>query len=216
MISLPADMLAEVKRMNATGTFLWLWHFVVNETTSQTLVMRLAEYDQDVTWNSKTWRAYPMEHSEIQVGTDGDLPRMSVTLHDPARFVAALMESGQGFVGNDVTTYLVHKGSLGASDYLTWKWRVSTATVAEVVTFQLVLAGLNDVKRPADTMSPNRCRHRFGGEMCGYVLNAAAAYTDCDKTMADCILRGQDMEARNLPKLQPGRFGGFPGLPEAR
>lgn len=216
MISLPADFLTEIKRIHGSGTFLWLWELRVGRTTSATTVIRLAEYDADVAWNAKTWRAYPMEHSEIQLTSDGDLPRMTLSLDNSTRFLSTYLESGSGFVGQPATSYLVHKGSLNAADKLTFAWRVSTVTVGDVATFQLVLAGLNDVKRPMDTLNATRCRHRFGAGLCPYVINAAAAYTDCAKTLSDCVLRGQDMEARNLPPLLPGAFGGFPGLPEAR
>jgi hypothetical protein len=65
---------------------------------------------------------------------------------------------------------------------------------------------------PNDRDVASRCCWAFGSAECGYVINAAAAYTTCPKTLSACIARGQDHAARGLPVLHPARFGGFPGI----
>ena len=68
---------------------------------------------------------------------------------------------------------------------------------------------------PFDRYHPHRCRWRFGSNECGYVINAVAGFTTCTKDIAACVLRGDDMVSRNLPRLQPARFGAWPGIPLA-
>jgi phage-related protein len=131
------------------------------------------------------------------------------------------MHEGEGLEGNYCKVWLVSESGLLLThpnhEYQLWEFQVAGAYASnEAVTFRLERANFFSRTTPQDRFVAGRCRWEFGGRECGYVVNSAALYTTCPKTLAGCVARGADHANRGLPVLHPRRFGGFPGIPRQR
>lgn len=218
-VTLPDNFKDEIRRLQIRTPFVWLWQLTADTTESATTTFYLARANESITWNSILWRPWNMKIGEFRQDGTGDIPTLDLTLDNCTRTLSPYLHVGQGFIGTTARAYIVNTRNLGSSplDFVFLSFAVQRAAQAsQVVTFTLELVNWNSVQIPQDRFSQYRCRWIFGSDECGYVINGVAAYTTCNKTIPDCVLRGLDMKARGLPQLQPGRFGGFIGIPVLR
>lgn len=216
---LPAGFVEEIRKQQQETPFVWLWQVTADTTTSATTTFYLARNHEAVTWGGVTWNPWNMSIGDWELSGGNDIPTMTLSLDNTTRVLSRYLEIGQGFIDTTARCYIVNTQNLGGSpsESYTMAWLIAGATqTAAAVKFRLELVNWNKVMLPQDRYNAQRCRHEFGGTRCGYVINGVAAYTTCDKTLAQCVLRGLDMQSRGLPKLQPERFGGFVGIPVQR
>lgn len=227
-IPIPPQMAAQAERPHQDQQWIWCWEIEAEPWLGATapVLFRLTSWQQELVWPvglspTQTWYPFPFTMSEIAEDGDGALPQVDLSLDNATRVMMALLHSNHGFEGNRATLYLLNAASKGIAypnhEFLMWTFRVASAAASdEAVTLRLEMPSFFERKSPQDRYVAARCRWQFGGQECGYIANAVAAYTTCDKTIAACILRGDDEVARNLPRLHPARFGGFPGIPTER
>lgn len=195
-------------------------------TITPAMLLRVCSHHESVTWplsspTAKVWEPFNFAISPMTTNQEGDLPTVQLTVDNVGRNLMLPLHEGNGLEGNYCHVYLVPRSGLSVAypnhEYRLFQFQVASASADdEVVTFKLERANFFTRQVPQDRFSARRCRWGFGGDECGYVQNAVATYTDCDKTLAKCIERGQDHAARGLPVLHPRRFGGFPGIPKQR
>ena len=217
--TVPSSFVTEIEKVHQTSPFKWLWEIVADDPEPPTAPtwFRLVAHEANVVWNSKTFYAYNLKHSPLVWSSDGDLPTMRLVVSNVARLLMPYLETGDGFQGRRATAYVVNTGNLGASEVMQFDFQIATATATrDACEFRLRLPNFFDKLVPVDRYNAERCRWGFGGVECGYIINAIAAYQTCGKTLYDCINRGLDEAARNLPVLHPIRFGGFAGVPVQR
>jgi phage-related protein len=213
-LTIPASWQSRILKVHQTDPWAWLWQIEADATASARTVFQLTGYPQQIAFGGMTFYPIAMQQTAIELGSDGNLPSIDLTISNAARVLAFYFESGLGFMGRPATSWLVNTGDLAQS--MRWDWRVAAATVTtEAAVVRMESPKFFERKVPQDRFNNARCRWRFGSEECGYVINAIALYTTCAKHVADCILRGNDMVNRNLPRLHPERFGGFLGIPES-
>lgn len=193
---------------------------------SPALLLRVVDYHEPIEWPLSAptftqWEPFNFSLSPMTQNQEGDLPVVQLTVDNVGRTLMLPLHEGQGLEGNYVYVYLVPRSALTVAypneEYRRFEFQIASASADdESVTFKLERANFFTRQVPQDRFSARRCRWAFGSEQCGYIQNAVAAYTDCNKTMSDCILRGDDHVARGLPRLHPQRIGAFPGIPKQR
>lgn len=223
-LTLHQNLIDSTKEVHQTDPWLWLWYLEVDVTTSATTVLRVCRYPQEITYpvGGKTFYPFPVTWTEYTEEGEANLPRLQLTLKNASRLIARQLHKGQGFIGNLVQLTLVphdlHTIAPVPEDAPRAIARnfhvVEAALDRQDVVLTLELPNFYERQYPEARYTPNRCRFRFGlfGGGCPYVLSTAAGHTTCDKTLAQCEIRGLDMKSRGYPAgLLPERFGGFPG-----
>jgi phage-related protein len=229
---LPGTLRTATERPHARAPWVWLWDLEVERRTKTLppVVFLFNSTERELLWPptsggaapARTFYPFPFDQTEIEQTQEGDLPALDLALDNTARTLMRYLHSGRGFEGNRATLYLTHADALLAPVYpneqaIRFDFVVASAVASETsVTLRLEQPNFFQVRVPADRFVARRCRWKFGSPECGYPVTAVAAFTDCNKTIDDCIERGEDEAFRRLPVLHPRRFGGFPGIPTQR
>lgn len=227
------DSFDTAEQPNSGEDYLWLVELVLRKSVRVStnpdqfttgVVLRVCSNYEEVTWplsnpETKTWSPFSFGISPVESSGEGDLPQVQLQVDNTGRLLMSQLHEGNALEGNRCTLYLVPRNALSIAypdhEYQQFDFSVVRAVAdAERATFTLAKLNFFTKKAPQDRFIARRCRWQFGGEECGYVINATAAYSTCEKTVAACKLRGEDHLARGLPVLHPERFGGFPGIPK--
>lgn len=231
-ITLPSSFLTEIEKPHGTQPLIWLVELEVarpagsGAVSTPGLILRLCNHRTAITWpasapSATVWSPFSFTFSPIEQNGEGDLPQVELSIDNSTKVLMRYMHAGAGLEGNYCKIYLVPAGGLGIAypnhEYQLWEMQIATAYANdEAISFRLERANFFARQSPQDRYVAGRCRWAFGSAECGYVINAAAAYTTCPKTLTGCVARGLDHETRGLPVLHPQRFGGFPGIPRQR
>lgn len=227
MIVLPTSFRTEGEKPHQSSPWIWLVRFTAKQdNVTAPVLFCFTSYRQSITWpvgdaSVQTYYPFPFQFSGMEEGTEGDLPQMDLAFDNSTRVMMDLAHTANGFDGAPVTLFLLNDSTKGIAapnhQFLRWDYTVATCAANDkVLTLRLEPPNYFSQRVPEERYVANRCRWRHGGPECGYIVNAVAAYTSCDKTMTQCLAHGDDEVARNLPRLHPQRFGGFPGIPTER
>lgn len=213
---LPVDWKERVQRAHHGYPWVWLFQIQADRTPVGTPTLFVTPHPESVTFGSAEYDPMPMASTPIEVSGEGDLPEHEITIVDNHRIIAPYLFSGLGFMGRPCTAFLVNLENPAAFDRYDRriaKWAMS----AEGIVFRIGLPSWLKRQIPQDVISARTCQAVFGRieTGCPYVVNAAAGFTDCDRTIGACTARGEDLKARNLPAVLPRMFGAYPGVPAA-
>tara|TARA_Y100001973_G_C5170562_1_gene318770 strand:- start:897 stop:1595 length:699 start_codon:yes stop_codon:yes gene_type:complete len=214
----------------STDDYLWLVEATLKKSVNTgsgitpAVMLRMCQDTSVITWpvsdpDNRTWSPFNFAISTIESNGEGDLPSLQLTVENVGRVLMPTLHSGQALEGNPVSIYLVPRSGIAIAhpnhEYQQWDFEISTIQAdSETVSLRLERVNFFSKVVPQDRFTARRCRWKFGSENCGYVINSNAAFTECPKTLAACIARGEDHKTRGLPCLHPRRFGGFPGIPK--
>lgn len=220
-----AEFRTEIEQVHSFEPYLWLWEIVADRTVVATVLFRLVRYNEEIKHDFDDGRGiktfYPFSISQTPIVEKGaSLPTLQLAIDNTMRTAAKYVDLGQGFIGNRATATLMPHALLTTSpgsdpgDYQQRDFEIAGVTVNEkTITFRLEMPNFFQRQSPPKRFNAQRCTHRFGTGLCPYRLSAKAAFTKCNKTVTDCIARGDDMVARRFPRLLPLYFGGWPGIP---
>lgn len=212
-LTIPAVWQDFIQLTHQTAAWLWCWRVQLRETTSTSPFSRLVNHPNEIDLGGgEIYRPYPIIHSALEQNSDGDLPQMELQIDNTSKLLAPYVDQEGGFLNRKIISKLVNADDLTATFPFSWTI-VACALTTQIATLRLEIDNWFERKVPMDVFHTFRCRHRFGDGRCGYVINSAAAFRDCDKNIDECIARGADMAARNLGARQPASFGGFLGIP---
>lgn len=223
MLTLPTNLLAASEDPHG-GRWVLLWDIELERRTLTLppIVFRITSAPQQVTWppsTGETFYPFGFGMTPIEQDNEGNLPSVDLAIDNTGRTLMRQLHDGKGFEGNRATLYLTHQSAIdGAVDEsIEFEFQVSSATAAQdSITLRLEAVNLNEKRLPWGRYVQGTCRWQFGGLECAYAITPTAAFDTCPKTIAACTLRGDDEVARNLPRLHPRRFGGFPGIATQR
>ncbi len=225
-MAVPAGMRAIAEKSHQTAPWIWLLRLEATTIAEglPPVLIPITTYTAEVTWpptgpTAQQYYPFAFQFERIDEGGKGELPQIDVVFDNSTRVLMDMAHQCGGFEGATVKLVLVHEASLATlSERMEWEFEVLSSSATEkVFTLRLGLHNYFLMKSPHARFIANRCRYlRYGGEECGYVVNEVAAFTSCDRTLAACRARGDDEVARNLPRLHPLRYGGFPGIAAQR
>ncbi len=234
---LPGEWGTRVRKIAQDQPFVWCWDFPLQVSISTNTRTWLTPYPSPITLlidltkpsrpysptgTAHAFQPFPIEVSDIDENAEGDLPQLQIAVGNQTRFLAKYFEippEEEALVGSVVYGFLVNL--YDTTQFLTYAFRCKQAVLTnEVCTLHLEFPSPLKRRVPQDRVNPSLCRLKFGTgtterpSPCGYVINAVAAFTTCGRTLPDCIARGADEAARNIPVLHPQRFSGFLGVPQ--
>ena len=223
MLTLSTNMLAASENPHG-GRWVFLWDIELQRRTKTLppVVFRMTSAPEPVTWppsTGETFYPFAFGMTPIEQDNEGNLPAVDLAVDNTGRQLMRQVHDGEGFEGNRATLYLTHQSAIdaAASEAIEFEFQISSATAAQdAITLRLEATNLNEKRAPWGRYIQGTCRWQFGGIECGYPITPTAAFTTCNKGIADCTLRGDDEVARQLPRLHPRRFGGFPGIATQR
>jgi len=160
----------------------------------------LAEYDEDVVFGGKTYKAFPITHRVVSENATGRIDRLLVSVGNADRAIQYYLEQYDGLRGYKVCVLLVFADNLDDPDgYIEDVFYIdSVVATEEVIEFTLTSRlDILQVTLPRRRFLARLCQWKFKSAECGYT----GSETECNKTFARCKELGNEH-----------RFGGFPGV----
>lgn len=177
----------------------WLILVDIDLTSLGGPLFNLVANNEDITFNSTTYTAFPMKIDLPKESSRGEIPTLSLSVSNVTRLLQVEMEAYGGGVTAPVTLYIVNAGLL-AENYaeLTMDFEILSAECTSQWA-SLTLGASNPLRRrfPLHRYIASHCNWQYQGVECAY----AGAITTCKRTLDDCILHSNS-----------ARFGGFRGL----
>jgi len=164
-------------------------------------IIRIANNNANVDWNSNTYLACPFKVSGNTQDNEGSIPEISLVLYDFSRLLIPIIDDYSGGLGAIITFYLVLSDHLdnNTPEY-TLDFEITNTSINSKYEVNFKLGSSNPLKYkiPQDKYIKDFCRYKdFKGTFCKY----AGGEDDCDRTLARC---------REL--LNSTNFGGCPGV----
>lgn len=202
----------ELAKLHNDSPWFELWRIQVDATAVATTWIPLVRHSAPVVFGGVTYYPWPMSRAEITEDSEGTLPTCQLTLSNVDRTGSEWAEIGLGFRGRPAQLSIVHAAHLGSADHkISFEFTVAGIGVTrEVVTLDMRTQRWLDAQIPHDRFAEDRCGLVYKGPVCRYT----GTLPECGRLFSDCVARGDDEEARSLPRLHPLQFGAFPGISE--
>jgi len=193
----------EEKNLLATDS-IWLLALEITIPGVGTPV-RVVRNNENVTWRTYTWTAFPFEIDEIGEESKGEIPQVEVRVSNVSRAMEQYLQAydvytkANGFTPITVSIFVLNSKNLADTDpevehLFELKQPKTNALWA---TFVLGASNPFNQRYPQARILKNHCRFVFKGTLCAY----AGAETTCNKTLTRCRALSNSV-----------RFGGFPGV----
>lgn len=178
--------------------------YTVHNFDNQGTDLRMAGYDEDVTFDSKVYTKFPVAHEDIGDNATGEIDKVRVTLGNVSRLIQSYLEAYE-WRGKQVSITMVWANQLNApTNKLTDIYFIDeiAADVENVIVTCASKLDVMQVMLPGRRYSRLTCGWKvFKGAECGY----AGSELTCNRTWQRCG------ELNNRE-----RFGGFPATPVER
>lgn len=164
-------------------------------------IMRLVNNTDDIVWNGNTYIAFPFEVETIKDSNKAEVQRVVVKVSNVNQAVQYYAEEFNGGVGANISFAIVYTGDLAEVDKVpVFDFIVIQARVDnEFATFTLGAESPYSMPDPRDKMLKNFCRFQFPYSVDHRCPYTAGVFTQCNKTLADCIERnGSDSKYTGL------------------
>ena len=213
-MNLSAATIAEVHKQRNASPWVWLYEIFAIQNATETKPFRVTSHDQDVVFESKTYRPFPIKHDAVQQDSKGNLPSVQLKVANVRRELNRYVELADGGSTNDVRIIGLNKAALATADARIWTLQIKTASVtAQWVILRLGMPAFYQRPMPLGVYTRHRCEHAYKHpDTCAY----AGTLPSCDKTYngADgCLVHGADEVMNGRPKMHPRRYGAFPSIP---
>ena len=170
--------------------------------------VRVVRNNENITWDSETWIAFPFELDEIGEEAKGEVPEVVLRVSNVSRVMESYLQSydaytkANGYTPIEVTIYVLNSKNLASAtpEVAHYFELIQPKTDPLWATFRLGAANPFLKRFPKHRMTKNHCRFVFKGALCGYT----GVTTTCNKTLTACrSMAGGSNSAR---------YGGFPGI----
>lgn len=203
---------------------LWLFEVdvpsdAVDPVTHPASTFYFAQSPTDVTYNAKTYIAWPIEHGGVSENSSGQVEGMNLRVSALSGEIAAALERCDGLRGQPVRAYQVFDVSDAGAHILDSYFIDAVKLSRTVAEFTLVPGGgaiIGEAQIAPRKYNRTFCRWAYKGRGCWAGPDVDGDWTEpssfvagspdtCNKTMTDCLRHG------NL-----ARIGAFPSIPHAR
>jgi lambda family phage minor tail protein L len=200
--TLPSGMILEKNKLATPNPWVILLDIILKEDGVTQQTFRFTNNNENLTYNSNTYEAFPFTIQPTKQSTQGEIPTITLAVANVTQVIQQWIEQLEGGVGSQVTVYVVMvdaatKAVTGDAELEYTFDIVGTESTAEWLLFTLGASNPMRKDVPPHRYVANHCNWEFKGPECAY--NGAA--TECERTWDDC---------KNLGNSH--RFGGFPGL----
>lgn len=221
-MAIPASLIPETTKLEQ-GVWIYLvTQWLDLDTAPSPAVVRLARYDENVTFDSNVYTSFAFEVDTIQQNAKGEIEQTRVTFASPNGVFQSYLEQNEGLKGRRCTIALVHEDHLGdPASVIEFKFRVFSASYDSNNIILTLSTRLDEVllKVPIRRFSKLRCTHVYKHEGCwlrsgsSFVISSGfIAATTGDGTGNTCSKILDDSNNGCLAHTNTKRFGGFPGI----
>lgn len=167
--------------------------------------IRLTRNNEDVTWQTATWQAFPWTIDDITENATGEVPQVVIQLANTSRVIEAYiteydvwlkLNSHQPIIAEIIivsTADLANTTPIASFEFEVSHFNTNATTAS----FYLTQKNIYLLRFPPDRIT-RRCRWKFGSVQCG--VTPLVGQT-CNKTLSAC--RGYNNSVR---------FGGYPSV----
>lgn len=199
MLTLSAVAKIEANKMHGDGAWLILLEIQIPNVDTIYLVRN----NENITWNSIEWIAFPFDLDDIKETSDGEIPSVILKVSNVTRAMQGYIENANGGVGSVVILRIVHSQHLDLTEPEIEEEFVCLNTKCDNqwIDFELGIGEVIQKRFPPKRYLKNFCPFKFKGIECG--LSSLVVGTTCDRTLSMCRDYGNST-----------RFGGFPAIPQ--
>jgi hypothetical protein len=196
-----ADPIFEKNRLFSAGTILTLLEVTIPGVTDP---IRLVRNNQDITWNSHTWRAFPFILGDISANSNGEISPFNIQVSNVTREIQTILEDTDGADGLSIKVMLIHTDHMEPAEPL---WQATYANQQpsydrQWVTFSCGLRYPASSRRPLFKYLKYTCPFVYGDIRCAVSSATKTTYPTCAKTLPACKERSNET-----------RFGGELNIP---
>ena len=143
--------------------------FFLYEFVTSTGTYRYTDAVEDIIWNSVTWEAFPIKHSEVK--QTSEISKNTLTVKIP--LTGDFSELFLGWSPDLSVSFALRRGHYGSAEVLVyWKGRISSHGLKEKVLELKCESVFTSLKRPGiRARYQSTCRHALYSDACG--LNKA-------------------------------------------
>jgi len=203
MLTLSQAAVIEKNKLISDNAWLILLEITIPSslTGSEPIILRLVRNTESIMWNGLEWTAFPFEIDPPRQSGNGELPNFTIKVSNVTRTIEGYLEQAGGGVGASVRIMVVMSQHLDISTpELEEIFSVQSVNYDENWVSFILTGAVNLFKRvPLRRFLKNFCPFQYKGPEC----KSTSGYTSCNKSFADCKLRGN-----------VSRFGGEPGIPQ--
>jgi len=201
MKSLPNGWATDLRKLHGGQPYIWLYEISITDSPSQFL--RLAQWADEVQFESQTFYPWPIGHQGGGEDSTGRLDPVTLTAANVNREMQAFLEFYDYLAGRPVRIIRIKADdpTLAISESYSISSAVANqSTVTLSLSARFIVAGVNIGRR----LNRDMCAWVFKSTECGY----SGPIATCDKTLADV----NGCRAHN----NAARFGGAPGIPQGQ
>lgn len=202
----------------------YAWLYAIDVPSDPPSKYRLSAYPQSIYFERDSLGAGleyspgSIGHEDVQLDTDGGIPRVRLTLQNVTREALAILETYDGLIGQKVRVVLVRVADgIDATPTVDEVYDVvESAATEDAVELTLGRAALTLKQFPDRQANRTHCAHRYGSAACGYDTARSGALQTCTKLRTGtngCTAHGDDEVLASLPRLHPVRMLVFRGIP---
>jgi len=202
----------------------YVWLYAIDVPSDPLSKYRLSAYPQPIYFERDSLGAGieyapgSIGHEDVQLDTDGGIPKVRLTLQNLTREAVAILENYDGLIGQKVRIALVRVADgVDATPAVDEVYDVvESAATEDAVELTLGRSALTLKVFPDRQANRNFCAHRYGSAACGYDTKRVGALQTCSKLRTGtngCTAHGDDEVAASLPRLHPARMLVFRGIP---
>lgn len=172
---------------------------------SLTEPIRLVRNNENITWNSEVWQAFPFNLDEITEQASGEVQQLALSVANASRVMKYYISEYDTWLKLNAhqpiiaRLYIISIADIANETPIKmFEFKVSSFTSnATQVVFNLVQDNIYILKFPPNKLS-RKCRFKFGSVECGVTPTTGQV---CNKTLSDCRVYNNST-----------RFGGFPSI----
>ena len=183
MLAPPTSIIQEIHKLHRTGAVIYLLEVHDHDKY-------LALNIRDVVWNGRTWVKSYWEFETIQED-ENHAPEFWIHLSNVGGFVEQDVVDNDNYKRAWVTFYVVSSACLDETEAI-YSIKLQVMKVAckyDVVSFKLGLENPLMMLWLAWKLHGSICQYsEFKGDLCGY----SGAYTSCNRSLIQCIARGNE------------------------
>jgi len=205
MLPLSSIAIAEKNKLGTDSVFLLLLEITIPGVGTP---IRIVGNNEDITWRTYTWQAFPFELDEISDGNKGEVPRVDLRVSNVSRAMEVYLADydtytkANGYSPVTVSIFVLNSKNLASTvpEVEHIFELTQPKTNSQWATFTLGADNPFSRRFPVHRILKQHCRFVFKDAFCGY----AGATATCDKTLLACrSMAGGSNSAR---------FGGFLGV----
>jgi len=201
MLNLSAGAIAQKNNIGAPSAWLVLLEIQIPGDWEP---LCLTNNNENVTWDGKTWQAFPFDLEPLRENTGTEVPVASVRVSNVTRDVLNYLELADGAIDFPCIIRVVNSEVLGSAtpelelEYVVRKITYDTQWVV------FTLGGSQHIARrtPERRYMKDFCPFAYGKIECGAATATVTTYPTCDKSLVQCRERSNSI-----------RYGGHPGIP---